>query len=205
MRTVTASEFQGWMAQGEVLEQDSHGVKVLRIPEVGYLKVFRSRRTRWLARLFPQAQRFAHNAKRLQRLGLQTPEIKDCFWLDSTQGVSACLYAPLQGQTLEQMYRADPEQLNTLVPDLARYILQLHRKGIYFRSLHLGNIVLLPESRIGFGLIDFLDLRFRWFPLDRWQIRRNFAHLQSYLQRRRLEQFPFAALQEAYQQLRQQS
>ncbi|TWH64557.1 lipopolysaccharide kinase (Kdo/WaaP) family protein [Azomonas agilis] len=205
MRSVTANEFQGWLAQGEVLEQDSHGVKVLRLPEAGYLKVFRSRRSRWLAWLSPEARRFVRNAQRLHRLGLHTPKVTDCFWLDRAQVVSACLYEPLQGKTLEQMYRTEPEQLNALIPDLARYILALHRKGIYFRSLHLGNILLLPGPRVEFGLIDFLDMRFRLFPLDRWQIRRNFAHLQSYLQRRRLEQFPFAALQEAYQQLRQQS
>jgi Lipopolysaccharide kinase (Kdo/WaaP) family len=200
MRTVTANEFQDWLAHSEVLEKDSHGVKVLRRDDGRYLKIFRSRRHPLLVRLLPEAQRFAQHAQRLQQMEILTPQILEAVWIDRRNGISACLYHPLQGRTLEQLYHQDPANLERMIPALAQYILRLHRKGIYFRSLHLGNILHATEQP--FGLIDFLDIRFKWFPLGPWQVKRNFAHLRSYLQRRRLVAFPLERLIADYEALR---
>lgn len=200
MRTVTANEFQDWLAHSEVLEKDSHGVKVLRRDDGRYLKIFRSRRHPLLVRCFPEAQRFTQHAQRLQQMDILTPQILEAVWIDRHNGVSACLYHPLPGRTLEQLYHQDPANLEAMIPALARYILKLHRQGIYFRSLHLGNILQATEQQ--FGLIDFLDIRFKWFPLGPWQVRRNFAHLRSYLQRRRMAAFPLERLMADYEALR---
>ena len=51
MRIVTANELQDWLSQGELLEKDSHGPKVVRLPDGSLLKIFRSRRNPLLARL----------------------------------------------------------------------------------------------------------------------------------------------------------
>ena len=58
MRIVTANELQDWLSQGELLEKDSHGPKVVRLPDGSLLKIFRSRRNPLLARLRPDARRF---------------------------------------------------------------------------------------------------------------------------------------------------
>ena len=50
MRIVTANELQDWLSQVDVLEKDSHGPKVIRLPDGELLKIFRSRRTPLLAR-----------------------------------------------------------------------------------------------------------------------------------------------------------
>jgi RIO-like serine/threonine protein kinase len=85
-----------------------------------------------------------------------------------------------------------------LLPELAAYILKLHQLGIYFRSLHLGNVLRTPDG--GYGLIDFLDIRFKRAPLGRLLVRRNFRHLQSYLQRRKVQGFPWEELLAAYEE-----
>lgn len=202
MRTVAAHELEEWLTQGQLLEQDSHGPKVLCLGDGSILKIFRSRKHPLMARCRPEASRFARNARRLAQRGIRTPKLLEQLWINPAQGVSACRYQPLAGQTLEQLYRQSPEQLVPLIPELAAYILHLHRQGIYFRSLHLGNILYQPGQP--FGLIDFLDIRFSWLPLNRWQVKRNFAHLQSYLQRRRVEHFPFSQLLTHYESLRNQ-
>lgn len=196
MRIVTANEWQQWQDQGEVIERDGRGPKVVRLSDDRLLKIFRPRRRLWLARLTPQACRFAGNAAGLQARGVSVPIVGECFWIDRPQAVSACIYQPLPGVSLDRLYRQSREQFDALLPALAAFIHSLHRRGIYFRSLHLGNVLLLPGG--GFGLIDFLDLRFKRGPLGRGLVRRNLAHLQGYLQRSRIDDFPWQVLMAAY-------
>lgn len=201
MRIVTANELQDWLSQGELLEKDSHGPKVVRLPSGLLLKIFRSRRNLLLARLRPDARRFADRAERLQRLGIHTPQLAELLWIDREKAVSACLYQPLQGEGLDKLFRDARAEFDRLLPQLAVYIHRLHQRGIYFRSLHLGNILLTPDG--DFGLIDFLDIRFKRGPLGRHLVQRNFAHLKGYLKRRKVQDFPWDALIEHYQQARQ--
>jgi len=196
MRIVTANELQHWLNGGQVLEKDARGPKVVHLEDGRFLKIFRSKRP-LLARWRPEAQRFARNAKALNRLGIATPELLECAWLDPAQGVSVCLYQPLAGASLEKLYNQERALFDVLVPDLAAYIRHLHQNGIYFRSLHLGNLLLLPEG--GFGLIDFLDLRIKRAPLSRALVQRNFQHLQGYLQRRKTQGFPWEELMQCYE------
>ncbi|TRX74049.1 lipopolysaccharide kinase InaA family protein [Pseudomonas mangiferae] len=196
MRIVTANELQDWLSQGELLEKDSLGPKVVKLASGELLKIFRARGNRLLNRLRPAACRFQAHAERLQALGIHTPRVIDCYWLDRPQAVSACLYHPLVGQPLDTLFRHSRADFDQQVPALARYILELHRRGIYFRSLHLGNILLTPVGE--FGLIDFLDIRFKGRPLGRPLVQRNFEHLRSYLQRRKVEDFPWERLMRCY-------
>lgn len=196
MRIVTAQELESWLAGGDVLERDGRGPKVVALPNGLYLKIFHTRRASWLARLRPAAIRFAQNARTLAAQGIATPEITESFWLDRDKGLSGCLYRPLPGQSLEGLFRESPEILIAKLPELASFIRNLHARRIYFRSLHIGNILLLPTGR--FGLIDFLDLQKKLLPLNDWQIRRNLRHMQNHLERKKLGSFPFEALQALY-------
>ena len=51
----------------------------------------------------------------------------------------------------------------------------LHEKGILFRSIHLGNILVLENG--GFGLIDIADMSLQRRPLGLFKRARNFRHL----------------------------
>ncbi|MNJ72965.1 3-deoxy-D-manno-octulosonic-acid kinase [compost metagenome] len=55
---------------------------------------------------------------------------------------------------------------------------QLHELGVYFRSLHLGNVLILPDGR--FGLIDLSDMQISGRPLARWKRERNLQHMLRY-------------------------
>ena len=196
MRIVTANELQQWLAQGEVLEADGRGPKVVRMADGRLLKIFRPRRRFWLNRLRPQAQRFARNASMLAGRQVAAPQVGECLWIDPAQAVSACFYQPLPGTSLDRLFLQSRPAFDALLPALADFILSLHQRGIYFRSLHLGNVLRLPEG--GFGLIDFLDIRFRRGPLSDRLVRRNLAHLRGYLRRNRIDDFPWEALLGAY-------
>lgn len=196
MRIVSAQELENWLASGEVLEQDGRGAKVIRLGNEQILKIFRPRRRLWLSRLMPQATRFKHNAAQLQSLGIPIPTVGECFWLDKPQAVSGCSYVPLPGRSLEELYRRSRVEFEAVLPTFAAFIYSLHQRGIYFRSLHLGNVLQLPDG--SFGLIDFLDIHFKRAPLGQRLVARNLEHLRSYLQRNEMKDFPWSTLQAAY-------
>ncbi|MDR2164248.1 MAG: phosphotransferase [Zoogloeaceae bacterium] len=204
MRAVPAQELEDWIATGETLERDGRGPKVVMLEGEGeglFLKIFHTRRPAWQTRLRPPALRFARNAKALRARGIFAPEVTECLWLDQSRGLSACLYRPLPGISLERLLRQDPAAIPLLLPDLARFIRTLHVGGIYFRSLHLGNILALDpgqtEDARHFGLIDILDLECFRRPLGPWRIHRNFRHLRRSLARRALD-FPIGELRRLY-------
>ncbi|GAB3368535.1 BUD32 family EKC/KEOPS complex subunit [Azotobacter armeniacus] len=198
MRIVSAQELEKWLGNGRVLEKDGRGPKVVALDDGRFLKIFHTRRHPLLARLQPAARRFSRNAEQLGQRGIRTPQVIETFWLDRKAGLSACLYRPLPGKSVEQLYRQEPQKIAELLPALADFIRHLHELGVYFRSLHLGNIIRMPDGQ--FGLIDILDLRCRQGALNTWQVKRNLSHLRHYLERRQLTGFPLDALCELYRQ-----
>jgi tRNA A-37 threonylcarbamoyl transferase component Bud32 len=65
---------------------------------------------------------------------------------------------------------------------LGEFVAQLHARGVYFRSLHLGNIVLTPDHSL--GLIDIADLKCQRRALSVGKRLRNFQHMLRYSQDR---------------------
>ncbi|MBF8792970.1 toluene tolerance protein [Pseudomonas monteilii] len=179
----------------KVLEADSHGAKVYLLGDGNILKVFRRKRLISSALLRPYSRRFIDNAARLAQMGIPTLEVISHHKLD-LPGRTAVLYRPLPGQTLLQLSREPGFSWDSLLPQLVELIRQLHRSGIYFRSLHLGNVVMTPDQRL--GLIDVADMRFLRAPLPARMVRRNVQHMARYIEREKLaEQFPLAALEAA--------
>ncbi|MCI0918825.1 toluene tolerance protein [Pseudomonas stutzeri] len=178
-----------------VLEKDSHGPKVYRLADGRFLKLFRRKRLISSAALRPYSMRFCLNAERLVDRGIPTLQPLALYKL-SDRLLSAVLYRPLAGKTLKEVYLDEPEAFCNHLPQLAQFIRELHRKGVYFRSLHLGNIVLTPEGAL--GLIDIADLTVQPRPLPKTKARRNLAHFSRLLDQMGIrDQFPFAELSEA--------
>jgi len=143
----------------------------------------------------PYSKRFIDNAVELQKLGVPTLQVLQFYRLQ-TPGMTAVLYQPLPGETLRQIASKEGFTWSQALPGLAGLIRDLHGSGIYFRSLHLGNIVITPDNRM--GLIDVADMRFLRAPLPRHLIKRNLQHFARYIERENLnETFPMRALEQA--------
>lgn len=171
IRPITREELNQLTDAAEVLEQDSHGIKVLRLADGTFLKYFR--RKRWFNSelLAPAAVKFARHANRLQTLGIPSMKV---LQLQRVQGEphTIAIYEPLPGDTLRDLLasgHADRE----LCYRVGVFIARLHRLGVLFRSLHPGNII-VNDGRL--GLIDVLDMQFHSGSLWRWTRRRNWLH-----------------------------
>ncbi|PKO85994.1 MAG: toluene tolerance protein [Betaproteobacteria bacterium HGW-Betaproteobacteria-12] len=159
-----------------VLEFDRFGDKVLRLADGTMLKLFRRKRLLTSAALFPYAQRFARNAAALAKADIPVPTVI-AVWRLSELARDLVHYAPLAGITLRELVRAGltPEDKRQRRDELTRFIVNLHNKGIYFRSLHIGNVVVTPDGR--FGLIDFSDLRIYPWSLGKYLRARNMRRM----------------------------
>ena len=70
-----------------------------------------------------------------------------------------------------------------LVERFGKFLAQLHDKKVYFRSLHLGNVLLMDDGE--FALIDIADMRIYPSPLRNALRQRNLRHMQRYPEDRR--------------------
>lgn len=183
------------IVDANVLEADSYGAKVYRLQDGNILKLFRRKRWFSSALLRPYSKRFIDNANRLQQLGVPTLKVVNFYTLEQP-GMTAVLYQPLPGQTLRQLAQNPGFSWTQSLPALIGLIRELHRSGVYFRSLHLGNIVVTPENTL--GLIDVADMRFFKAPLSENLKKRNIQHFARYIQRENLnDEFPLGDLEKA--------
>jgi len=175
MEKISAADYAALITSCKVLEKDGYGEKVLLSPDGLIIKIFRLKRFFSGALLYPYVRRFATNAKRLRQRNIHTVNIvkigrcrqpkRDLVW-----------YQPIVGETLRDYCQSHGIEL--VVEKLAQFIAELHHKGILFRSLHWGNIIVMDDLTL--GLIDIADFRFYSKPLTVTQRQRNFHHMLRY-------------------------
>lgn len=181
VQTPAPQAFEALSKGAQVIEEDGLGPKVLRLEDGSFLKLFRARRWYTSGGFNPYSQRFATNSQHLQQLGIAAPRILDVYSL--RDGSSAVRYQPLTGLTVRQALQSlDSGVREALVERLGRFMAVLHERGIYFRSLHLGNVLLLEDGE--FGLIDLADMRIYPSALRSALRQRNLKHMQRYPQDR---------------------
>lgn len=156
-----------------ILEQDHRGPKVFKLRDGKILKLFLVKRLLSSAALQPYSMRFMRNAAGLGRLGIPTLKVQAAYRLPEWRR-TAVLYDPLPGLTLRQLMEEGALKASHAA-QLGIFVANLHGRGIYFRSLHFGNIVLTPNG--DFGLIDIADLKLRRGPLHCRHRLRNLRHL----------------------------
>ncbi len=173
LQTLEHDDYLALRTGAEILERDHFGDKVLRLADGSFLKLFRRKRLLSSAAWYPYAQRFADNARALAERGIPCPIVTG-LWRIPAISRDAVRYQPLDGLTLRERIRADAGPPGLRV-QLGAFVAGLHQAGIYFRSLHLGNIVLMPQNTL--GLIDIADLRTGKRPLSSRLRQRNLRHL----------------------------
>lgn len=178
MKRIDAVQLDTLLQGAKTIEEDGLGIKVARLGDGDFLKLYRRKRLLSSDLWDLPAQRFADNAQGLLRLGITAPKVLDVLMI-SERRLSAVRYQPLPGDTLRNSLRQlDAEPRTALVKQFGTFLGELHQLGVYFRSLHLGNVLLLPDG--SFGLIDLSDMKLESRPLAPWKRRRNLQHILRY-------------------------
>ena len=149
---------------------------MLKLENGQFLKLFRVKRWYSSANWNDYTERFSRNAKQLIKLGIPTIDAKELVRLPHLQR-TGIIYNPLKGKTYRDIIKEDSLTREQIVA-YAQFIAHMHQLGVYFRSLHLGNIVITEANDL--GLIDIADMRFYKKPLSVTHRLRNFNHLFRY-------------------------
>ena len=179
MNKITDEEFRKLTRNAEVLMSDNYGVKVLQTPDWKIIKLYRLKKRFSSALLYPYALRFLRNSLALKKRGITTVDVESVY---SVPGIKRdiVIYPRLAGTVLRDALKdSTGDSRKALLEHFAAFVAELHDKGIFFRSIHLGNILVLPDGT--FALIDIGDMRFNFFGgLSLWHRLRNFGHMCRY-------------------------
>jgi len=171
------SELAALLQGAQTIEADGGGLKVAQLSSGDFLKLFRRKPLLSSALWAPPAARFAKNAQRLLTLGIAAPPIEALLQLP--RGQSAVRYQPLPGQTLRTRWaQLGAGERAEEIYRFGAFLGALHEKGVYFRSLHLGNVLHLPDGSL--GLIDLSDMSISRRALPACKRKRNLKHMLRY-------------------------
>lgn len=171
--TVTINEIKS--LSKAVIAQGQRIPKVFESKDGCIVKLFHQRKLLSSNRINPYGKRFADNAKQLIARGIHSMEIEFCKRLQGSM-TYVVKYKKIPGVDVREKLQENPPAL--FWQNLAKFIAELHEKGIFFRGIHLGNIVVLKNQE--FALIDISRVKFYKKPLsiqNRW---RNLNHLVNY-------------------------
>ncbi|MDP3979137.1 MAG: polymerase [Pseudomonas sp.] len=178
MRILSETELDTLLRGAKTIEEDGLGLKVACLVDGDFLKLYRRKRLLSSSLWSLPARRFANNAKRLQQLGIASPDIEELLLIPERK-LNGVRYRPLPGETLRDRWRTlTDETREAEVECFGAFLGHLHQLGVYFRSLHLGNVLRLPDGEL--GLIDLSDMKIEKSSLAPWKRRRNFQHILRY-------------------------
>jgi tRNA A-37 threonylcarbamoyl transferase component Bud32 len=128
---------------------------IVELADGSVLKLFR-RGSRIANLRRSRARQFARSARRLRERGLCTVDVLDVLRVNEL-GREGVIYRPLPGTEVRQLIRSESATAEVLGA-FARLAAELHRKGVYFRGLHLGNVILMDGGSL--GLVDVAGTSF---------------------------------------------
>ncbi len=176
MKKLSYKQYLALHNGAEILASDGFGEKVLRLKDGSIIKLFRIKRIISSALFYPYALRFVNNASKLKDIGISTVTVIDSYKIPPIKR-TAVHYMELEGDTLRNHIMHHSLNSN-IAQKLAAFIAKLHNKGVYFRSIHFGNILITPDN--SFGLIDIADMKIKSHSLNMGKRIRNFHHLTRY-------------------------
>ena len=157
-------------------EQSMEGIKT-ELPKVSQtmygeiVKLFVSKK-KWYSsdRYKPYAKRFCDNAHQFNAMSISAPKINKIYFCPEIN-THAVFYNKIFGDGLDALTK---NKEYNLLPEAASFIASLHERGVFFRSMHLSNLVYQNNGKI--AVIDISDVRFKKKPLSLYVRYRNLKH-----------------------------
>ena len=118
--------------------------------------------------------RIIKNSIKLKEHEISSIEITNELAFQYNNRLSGVTYKYIPGKTYRDLGNKITKEMIT---DLAKYISIIHKKGIYFRAMHLGNILLHNKKLF---LIDIAKIHFYPWPLFIFTRARAFRRMIKY-------------------------
>ncbi len=147
-------------------------IRLLLSPQNKIIKHIYRRRFLSTSTLWPYAGRFIKNARQLQSKNISVPTIHEVYYYPKLNS-DIIVYDYVEGPTLHEIASNNDF---SFFPKFINYIAQLHKTGIYFKDLHLSNIVFKNDA---FTLLDLETIHCKRRPLKISERAKNLAYLFS--------------------------
>lgn len=172
IQRLSESAYQQLVANAIVLKERHGKPAILLTPDKLIVKHIYRRSWFSSSRIWPYAQRFINGAKLLHERGILAPTVRARYYYP-TAGCDILVYEYLDGKSL---YTLANENNYSYVEKIPAFIAKLHDLGIYFRDLHLDNVIVHNEE---FALIDLASIKCRRLSrsLNLKYRARNLAHM----------------------------
>ncbi|OUS03049.1 hypothetical protein A9Q81_08115 [Gammaproteobacteria bacterium 42_54_T18] len=175
MQILTDSQLADLVSRSSLLEGEVNKPKVL-LDANGYIYKFFYQPDRKLSSrtLFPPFKQFVKNSKILLKRNVQTVSICDTMTAEDKR-FDAIRYQAIEGHDFREHLKLSGHSEISIITDI---MAELHCRGVFFRAIHLGNILHQPNG--DYALIDISDCWFSIGQLNAFKRARNLAHLMSY-------------------------
>ncbi len=172
------------LSGASIIHNGVNGPKVVKLDNGQLLKFFRLKSLFSSALFNHYADRFIANSLQLNQRGIVTVKVSDFYsipkgYIKNSYCTKAVQYDFLPGTTVRELIKANQADDNLLI-NLAKFMAELHGRGIYFKAAHMANIVYNPNFAHNFGLIDIDNIKFFKKPLSTLYCERNFGHMLRY-------------------------
>jgi len=174
LHNISLDEFEALCANAEILSGGKRP-RIIRHDTNLVSKIWYKKKKLSSDWIYPYYMRFYRNSKKLLSHGIVAPKVRGIIKVNRTW-IRMVTYEEIQGLTVRDILQH--KKGNVSITKLAHFISRLHDKGIFFASLHMGNIIKLESG--DFGLIDVSNTHFFYFPLGLRNRARNLCNLLSY-------------------------
>jgi len=171
MKKINKKEVDKFVADSTLLlgNEDRPGIILTSNDRIG--KFFYKRKFISTSTFIPQAVRFLKNSKALVEANVRGPQVDDIVFCPDIPA-HIVFYDRIKGTDLRELCAREGADILRLLPS---YLSHLHNTGIYFRAIHLGNVIRCEDFSL--ALVDISDLYVRRFPLSISRRVRNLVHL----------------------------
>jgi hypothetical protein len=180
MKLLKREALQSLVEGAQLLEGTPEKPRVFLTKDQSIFKIFYPRQNFLANKFRPYAKRFVSNSVDLKERHVTAPDIQELYYITADEfpyelnaaGCYCVLYPCIPGTTVRACcQKGDFAALQ----QLPKFLAALHKKGVFFRPIHLANLLWQGDGQ--FALLDISTVHFHRMPLSINKRARNLKHL----------------------------
>ncbi|MDH5736821.1 MAG: hypothetical protein OEZ23_00855 [Gammaproteobacteria bacterium] len=171
MIRLSSEQLKAYLDPMKILVGKPHHPRILITSDNRIVKLFYKRKRFSTSTFFPQALRFQKNSQRLTQFDVRAPLVQEILHCPE-RSIHLAVYDNIPGTDYRELCQTENTEVLAQLPP---FLNSLHDKGIYFRAIHLGNLIHCDDDAI--ALVDISDLKIKHAPLNAPLRARNLLHL----------------------------
>ena len=151
MQKLDRNQLDDYIGKNQILSGSKERPGLMLTSSNENVKFFYRRKKISTATFRPQARRFTTNSRKLMERDIPAPVVKEVLYCHDIP-LHMVVYDRIEGTDVRELCQSEGVGCLSYLPDRFAY---LHGEGIFFRAVHLGNLVVRGDT---ISLLDISDL-----------------------------------------------